>query len=113
MSVPAATGAAGVPDENPLNDVGPAADNAAAIGTEPVPDPSDVPVVDKAAPAAADAVPDPPAQPTDAASGLDELRGMVNNLSETVAGLVEVVKGLTPSDDGPGKLPWTHRGGRY
>lgn len=111
MTVSAASGAVGSTD-NPISDVPAAANNAAEIGTDPVPAPSETPVVDTVAPAVADAVPDPPAEPTDGGGATDDLRETVNGLAQTVTGLVETVRGLLPNDDAPTKMPWTHFGSR-
>lgn len=49
--------------------------------------------------------PDPVRPESGESARLDRLEGLVNQL-------VDVVAGLTPKDDRPTKLPWTHRGGR-
>lgn len=61
------------------------------------------------APAAPPSVPAPPDTHTNT-GGTGGGNDRLDVLERTVSGLVDIVAGLTPKDDRPVKVPWTHRG---
>lgn len=77
--------------------------------TPPATDPAPTPTPEPAP----TPVPVTPAPPPAVTSDTD-LRDAVKGLTETVSGLVTVVAAQSgrSRDESPGKVPWTHRGGR-